>query len=537
MSAGAASRFAALEAAVAALEEVEPDLPGSTPEDLTLRARDVLERASRRRELGAARTAVALAGATGTGKSSLFNALLGGEHASVGVRRPTTSAPVAGVVGEDGEAAALLDWLGVENRVLLEPRGTAAGLDGLVLLDLPDVDSVELEHGRSVDRLAEVVDVFVWVVDPEKYADNLLHRRYLRPMATHAEVTLVALNRFDILKEADRALVVADLRRLLAEDGLPGVPVLATCARTGEGVAQLRERLATIVRGRAAAEARLEADAQAAGRALLACYDSEPPPGVGSAQRRVLTSAIAEAAGVDAVAEAVGASYRMRARSQTGWPPTRWLARLRPDPLRRLGLVRADADPDLTRSSRPGPTPVQRARVASAVRRLGHAAGEGASEPWRTAIRAAAAAAAEDLTDALDRAIVATPLAEPAPPRWWAAGRAAQRLLLVTALAGLAWLAVLAAVGYLQLPELPLPHLGTVPWPTALTLGGALAGVLLALLARLLAGVGAARRARTARRRLAEAVTGVADVVVLPVDGAVERCRRVVAAARQAAAD
>src|SRR5690348_18017787 len=45
-------------------------------------------------------TVVALAGATGSGKSSLFNALVGSTVAVVGARRPTTARPIAAVWGE-----------------------------------------------------------------------------------------------------------------------------------------------------------------------------------------------------------------------------------------------------------------------------------------------------------------------------------------------------------------------------------------------------------------------------------------------------
>ena len=63
-----------------------------------------------------------------------------------------------------------------------------------MLLDLPDFDSVEHAHRLEVDRLIELVDLVVWVVDPQKYADAALHDRYLRPLAGHAGVMLVVLN-------------------------------------------------------------------------------------------------------------------------------------------------------------------------------------------------------------------------------------------------------------------------------------------------------------------------------------------------------
>ena len=105
-------------------------------------ARALLAKAGARAALGDA-TVVALAGATGSGKSTLFNALSGSEVSVPGVRRPTTGVAHATVwTGPDGDSAdRLLDWLEVPRRHRHDPE---PALDGLVLLDLPDHDSVKL---------------------------------------------------------------------------------------------------------------------------------------------------------------------------------------------------------------------------------------------------------------------------------------------------------------------------------------------------------------------------------------------------------
>ena len=82
--------------------------------------------------------------------------------------------------------------------------GSEDALDGLVLLDLPDHDSVRIEHRLEVDRLVEMVDMIVWVVDPQKYADAALHTRYLTPLASHSEVMTVVLNQVDRLDREQR---------------------------------------------------------------------------------------------------------------------------------------------------------------------------------------------------------------------------------------------------------------------------------------------------------------------------------------------
>jgi Fe2+ transport system protein B len=201
-------------------------------------ARDALTRADQRLARSAEAVVVALAGGTGSGKSSLFNALAGADLTEVGVRRPVTAEAAALVVGQPPGAGELLDWLGVRRRHRADP---AADLpDGLVLLDLPDHDSIEAGHRRIVDRLVERVDVLVWVVDPMKYAQRALHAGYLRKLAAHAEVTLVVLNRVDELDPAARGTCLNDLRRLLDDEGLGGARVLATSAAGGLGVEALR---------------------------------------------------------------------------------------------------------------------------------------------------------------------------------------------------------------------------------------------------------------------------------------------------------
>ena len=111
-----------------------------------------------------------------------------------------------------------------------------------MLLDLPDHDSTEVAHHVEVDRLVQLADLLVWVLDPQKYADAAIHDRYLTPLATHRDIMLVVLNHIDEVAGDRRASMVDDLRRLLAEDGLGGVPVIATSrpARRGHPRAQAR---------------------------------------------------------------------------------------------------------------------------------------------------------------------------------------------------------------------------------------------------------------------------------------------------------
>jgi energy-coupling factor transporter ATP-binding protein EcfA2 len=158
-------------------------------------AEEVVARAGTRVGLGVEATVVALAGPTGAGKSTLFNALSGSELVSAGRRRPTTSTSTAAIWGDAPDP--LLDWLEVPRRHRIgdAPRSGAP----LVLLDLPDFDSVEQANRLEVERVIGLADLLVWVVDPQKYADGAWHERYLRPLATHAGVMEVVLNQADLL--------------------------------------------------------------------------------------------------------------------------------------------------------------------------------------------------------------------------------------------------------------------------------------------------------------------------------------------------
>ena len=84
---------------------------------------------------------------------------------------------------------------------------------------------------------------------------------------------------------------------------------------------------------------------------------------------------------------------------------------------------------------------------------------------------------------------------------------------------GLVWLVVIGVVAWFGLPDLPAPKIGEVPWPSAMAIGGALAGLLVSVLARAIAGIGAKRRAAAARRTLTDSVSSTADDLVAdPVD-------------------
>ncbi|MFI8005087.1 GTPase [Streptomyces sp. NPDC086010] len=373
--------------------------------DTLAEAGRVLDEASARQRLSSRHTVVAVAGATGSGKSTLFNALAGVQISDTGLRRPTTSAPIA-CSWTDG-AAGLLDRLAIPGRLRRRPvQGSTPAdeaLQGLVLVDLPDHDSAATGHRAQVDRVLALVDAVIWVVDPEKYADAALHERYLRPLAGHAEVSFVVLNQIDRLPGDAADLVLDDLRRLLDEDGMavgehgePGVTVMSLSALTGAGVADLRELLGRFVQERTAAARRLSADVDAAAARLRQVYVAEGRPGLGERAREQFTDRLAEAVGAAAAGQAAEREWRRNAGRACGTP---WLRLWRwYESTRQLGgldlMAQALAPPEEELTARQ--------RVEQAVRTLADDAVDGLPAPWAQAVREAAVGGAEGLPEALD---------------------------------------------------------------------------------------------------------------------------------------
>jgi hypothetical protein len=599
--------------------------------DALARTAELLERIGERRRLSLDHTVVALAGATGSGKSALFNALAGLPLSATGTRRPTTARPVscawhperaaglldrmgiapqdryarrgplipapAGLYGladagatapgagadrlpcgpdgiggvEHGGTAALDggyggadgipvgDGLGPMGHPLplgaLTPglpgpdgdgagedpgpagrgQGTAPGgvsLDGLVLIDLPDHDSAAPGHRAQVDRLLGLVDVVVWVLDPEKYADAALHERYLRPLSGHADVTVLVLNQVDRLPGDTADLVLDDLRRLLDEDGLAvgehgetGAVVLATSALTGQGVSDLRGVLAQVVAERTAACRRLAADIDSAAARLRPLYVGEGGAGLTDSAREEFVDRLADAVGAAGAGRSAERDWADAARAACGTP---W-GRLRGE---RTGAPAGSREAP-TSPGRPkaqGGTAVSggsggsaglvasRPLVEEAVRGLAADAARGLPAPWGQAVRDAARRGGEGLPAALDSA---AGRAEPGPrerPGWWSAARAVQWLLMALAVAGAVCLITLAA-GQLDLTW----------WvPVVMVAAGGCGGPLVSAGCRLAARGPARRCGQAAERRLRDAAADCGRARVLePVAAELMRYREV----------
>ena len=506
------------------------------------RADAVVAKVSERTALVGGHTVVALAGATGSGKSSLFNALVGTPVATVGVRRPTTSTPTAAIWGDE-PVGDLLDWLGVGARHLVatdpeaEPGGGRRGgpvgsLDGLVLLDLPDFDSREIGHRTEAERVLELVDLFVWVTDPQKYADARLHDDYVAALATHEAVTMVVLNQADRLTAAEVAQCRADLVRLMERDGVPRATVLATSVTTGDGLDELHQRLANAVAGRTMTRARLAGDVRAAAGCAA--------PGTSPRASRPSTTRPAASCSTPWPAAPACRPWSRPSSATTGWRPPRAPAGRSPGgcsgcvPARCAGCgstVATCGSPTPTCAPCSAARPCRRRARPPAPRStsppVDWPTGPARSlpHPWADAVERAADPPGPALGDALDRAVVGTSLLARVPI-WWRVVGLAQLVLAAAAVVGFLWLALYVIVGWAQLDQVigDPPTLGVVPVPLVLLVVGLLGGLLLALVSRWLARVGGRRRGRVMDARLRASIDGVARAeIVQPVERVLER--------------
>jgi len=476
----------------------------------------VVQRAGRRLQLSADHTVVAIGGATGSGKSSTFNALTGLDIAAVGVRRPTTSWATACVWGGAG-ADPLLDWLEIPPRhrvtrdSMLDTRGRSDNeFDGLVLLDLPDHDSTEVSHHLEVERLVALADLLVWVLDPQKYADAAIHDRYLKPLAGHGDVMLIVLNHIDEVPVERREAMVADCRRLLDADGLPDVPLIVTSAKDGTGIDELRGHIARRVQAKDAVNARLLADVLGAAEGLSEVSGPAPAAAFDDARTAGLVAACVDAAGVPAVVEAVETSVRQRTRRTTTWPLISAFSRRR-DPLA---------------AGAGGRTPLHRARIDTAVRDAVDDLTAGLAPRWGAAVRAASTDTLPELEDSLDRAVAGVDLGTDRLPAWARLLQVLQVLGFLTALGGAGWLAFLGVVALTGGDAPEPPRAAGMSLPVLLALAGLVAGIVLTVLGRLASGLAARSTARRARRRLEAAVRDVVHrLVVTPVQAELDSCR------------
>lgn len=460
---------------------------------------------------------LALAGGTGVGKSSLLNAIAGSTVSVAAARRPTTSEPVAWVPGAARtEIAPLLDWLGV--REIREHVDARAG--NVAILDLPDLDSMRTEHRARVDELLPRVDAVVWVADPEKYHDTVLHDDYMRRWMPRLARQLVVINKADRLSPEDGERIRRDLASSVGRSGPGETEVVLASASQGEaGIERVRAWIAGGVDAKRIVADRLGAEVRAASRELAerAGVASGPAPLVPAARRAQAmrdvireSLAVLDMAGLERQAIAAtrlsarprgagplgpltAAAYRWSGRAQVKAEPASYLRRWR----ERSALQRATA-------------PV-RALVADSI--------AAAPPALRPRLSAAVDAAALDgrFSSALDAA-AAIPLG-PAPTSFvWTLIGLGQYLVTAMLVFAALWIAVIT-FGQVAAATAALPLLGPVPTPLLLLACGMLAGFILArLLGAHALWLGRRWAGRIRQRLVAELEGRLAPAAFAPLD-------------------
>jgi len=521
-SRGLAPCLEQLAAAVDAAEQLGLDVAA---------ARAVGEEAEARLRLAGEGYVLALVGGTGVGKSSLLNALAEQEVSQVSARRPTTSGPVAWVAeAYADQAAPLLDRLDVSNRAFHDGHTLA----GVVVLDLPDMDSVDPAHRVAVEAILPKVDAVAWVTDPEKYADALLHDEFMARWIPRLDRQVVVLNKTDRLDVEAVRRVEAHLSQILgshrpsSRSGRPEV-MGVSAAGGANGVAPLRRWLAEAVDAKAIVTGRLAAAIGATiedlARTAGATGEHGRRPIVDpAARRRTLDAAGGEVrrlVDLRGVERQAVAATRARARPRGAGP----LGQVTSLAYRASGRQRRVADPgaylgawrsrgSLTRAAEP-----VRAAVADAL---------GSAPPaLRPALAGAGAPGVLEsrLASAVDRAIAGHPPLEAPTSRVWSVLgllATANTALIVVAVA---WLLVWVLLRP-PVDTVDLPVLGAVPVPFALLVLGVAAGFILARVLALHAGWVGRRWASRLSSALGAAVDEAVDAEAFAAVDRVEAARR-----------
>ena len=466
---------------------------------------------------------LALVGGTGVGKSSLLNALAGTPVSPASVRRPTTEEPVAWLPREARpDLEGLLGWL--EVRELREHEGPARG--GVAILDLPDMDSVAVAHRARVEALLPRVDAVLWVTDPEKYHDAVLHDGFLREWLPRLDRQAIVLNKADRLAPGDVAALRRDLERDVASRlGLPDgrrPPVIAASAVGGpDGLRDLRDWLAADVEAKRIVRDRLAATLSDTVRRLAGEAGvhpaTEPAPILAPAERHValarVSSAVLDALGLAALERLAGAAPRARARARGTGP----IGAVTSAVYRVSGRESRVADPDgfLVRWRDHGPlTPAVEALRQAMTGPIG-----AAPAPIRPALaaRVEPARTRQGLAAAVDRVVAHHDRAVPSSRAWPLIGLL-QTLATVAIALSAAWV-VLWVLARPPVTSAELPILGRVPMPFLALVASVLVGYLLARLLGLHAGWVGRRWAARLRRDVETAIEReLTDHALTPVD-------------------
>ena len=171
---------------------------------------------------------VVFLGGTGTGKSTLFNAFCEMPLSATGVERPKTAGPVAlahkGCTFQEAFPFPEIDVETIAPEQMSLPSTGIAGkisvlkadqdaFSNLVLVDTPDLDSVEEKNHRMAKDLYSLSDAVVFVASQEKYADEVLHDFFMSVLQDEKPY-------FFILNKASQETTQEEILHALQEQGI-----------------------------------------------------------------------------------------------------------------------------------------------------------------------------------------------------------------------------------------------------------------------------------------------------------------------------
>ncbi len=172
-----------------------------------------------------------LGGSTGSGKSTITNALAGSIVSPAGVLRPTTRGPVL-ICHPDDEA-----WFASDELLPSLPRLTGDGVaptagalkiavvpslePGVALLDAPDIDSVEEANRELATQLLAAADLWLFVTTAVRYADAVPWE-FLTRARDRGTALGIVVNRLPSGADAE---ILPHLASMLETNGFADVPL------------------------------------------------------------------------------------------------------------------------------------------------------------------------------------------------------------------------------------------------------------------------------------------------------------------------
>lgn len=172
---------------------------------------------------------VVFVGGTGTGKSTIYNALCEKPLSETGVERPKTFGPIVyahrdAPVGADFPFQSMDVELRSSNGEYSSPQAGTPGhllvlqhrredFAHVALVDTPDLDSLEVRNHEIVEDLYLLADLVVFVTSQEKYADDVPFQ-FLKRVYQDGKICFLLLNK------AEDALSSQEVTASFREQGI-----------------------------------------------------------------------------------------------------------------------------------------------------------------------------------------------------------------------------------------------------------------------------------------------------------------------------